>query len=348
MSAIVILPEEEARLSEAGVWCMRLAEGELSNEERLRFDTWLEADPANREAFDDAVGVWRGMEEASASADLIAIRRAALDSFQRANQARWTNRLSHHWRAAIALAACLAVVAVIGAGWLNLAPKVYETGVGERRVVMLDDGSKVSLDAATRVEVRYLGDRRELRLRQGRAKFEVAKDPLRPFSVAAEDKLVVATGTQFSVELLSRQVHVILYEGHVAVLSKPTGGARAAPLRLAARRNTPADQWLTPGRELVATQDRTDAQVAPTDVARALSWEGGQLVFADEPLASAVERVNRYSADKLQVGDAAAGAVRINGVYAAGDTTAFVEGVTGVAPVQVREAQGRRVFFARR
>lgn len=347
MSAIFTDPGEEARLNEAGAWCLRLAEGELSADERQRFDAWLDADPANPGAFDDAVGVWRGMEEASASAELITIRRAALDSFQRANRARWSFRLSHHWRAASALAACLAMAVVLAAGWFQLAPKVYETGVGERRVVMLDDGSKVSLDAATRVEVRYLGDRRELKLKQGRAKFEVAKDPLRPFSVAADDKLVVATGTQFSVELLRRQVHVILYEGHVAVLSKPSGGARPAPLRLAAR-NTPADQWLTPGRELVATQDRTDAQVAPTDVSRALSWEGGQLVFADEPLASAVERVNRYSADKLEVGDAAAGAVRINGVYAAGDTTAFVEGVTGVSPVQVRDMQGHRVFFARR
>jgi transmembrane sensor len=347
MSATVTIASEEARLNEAGGWCLRLAEGELSAEERLRFDAWLDADPANREAFDDAVLVWRGLEAAAASPDLIAIRRAALDSFQRANRERWTRRLSHHWRPAAALAACLAMAVVFAAAWLQLAPKVYETGVGERRVAVLADGSKLSLDAATRVEVRYLRGRRELRLKQGRAKFDVAKDPLRPFSVAAGDKLVVATGTQFSVELLRRQVHVILYEGHVAVLARPSRGAPPAPLRLASR-NAPADQWLTPGHELVATEDRTDARVAPTDLARALSWEGGQLVFADEPLASAVEQVNRYSQDKLAVGDPAAGAVRINGVFTAGDTAAFVEGVTGVAPVQAREVRGREVFFARR
>jgi transmembrane sensor len=347
MSATVTPAGEQARLNEAGAWCLRLAEGELPAGDRMRFDAWLDADPANRSAFDDAVGVWRGMEAAASSPDLIAIRRAALDSFQRANKARWSFRLSHQRRAAVAMAACLGMAVVVAASWLHLAPTTYQTGGGERRGVMLDDGSKLSLDAATRVDVHYFGDRRELKLKAGRAKFDVAKDPLRPFSVAADDKLVVATGTQFSVELLRRQVHVILYEGHVAVLAKPSGRARPAPLRLASR-NTPADQWLTPGRELIATQDRTDAQVRSTDVGRALSWEGGQLIFADEPLAAAVEQVNRYSTDKLEVGDAAAGAVRINGVYAAGDTTAFVEGVTGVSPVQVREAQGHRVFFARR
>src|SRR3546814_14684556 len=45
------------------------------------------------------------------------------------------------------------------------------------------------------------------------------KDPLRPFSVAAAGKIVVATGTEFSVELLGRETRVILYEGHVAVLN---------------------------------------------------------------------------------------------------------------------------------
>src|SRR3546814_10479709 len=43
--------------------------------------------------------------------------------------------------------------------------------------------------------------------------------PLRPFSVAAAGKIVVATGTEFSVELLGRETRVILYEGHVAVLN---------------------------------------------------------------------------------------------------------------------------------
>src|SRR3546814_6222189 len=75
----------------------------------------------------------------------------------------------------------------------------------------------VSLDAATKVNVRMKEAGRQVELLAGRAKFDVAKDPQRPFTVAAGDKLVVAVGTSFSVELIDGQVRVILYEGQVEV-----------------------------------------------------------------------------------------------------------------------------------
>src|SRR3546814_16859013 len=63
------------------------------------------------------------------------------------------------------------------------------------------------------------------------------------------------------------------------------------------------------------------------DPERSSSWEAGQLSFGDEPLALAVVRLNRYSSRKLALGDAKVAPVRVNGVFTAGDTAAFVEGV---------------------
>src|SRR3546814_19485198 len=94
-------------------------------------------------------------------------------------------------------------------------PDAYATHIGERQLAVLDDGSRVSLDAVTKVKVRMKDEARQVELLEGRAKFDVAKDPLRPFTVAAGDKLVVAVGTSFSVELIDGQVRVILYEGQV-------------------------------------------------------------------------------------------------------------------------------------
>ncbi len=234
-----------------------------------------------------------------------------------------------------------------GGAWWSTQPQPYRTGVGERRVVALADGSKISLDAATEVDVRYRKDRRELRLVQGRAKFSVARDPTRPFSVAAADKVVVATGTEFSVEKLGDDVHVILYEGHVAVLSRAAPDRPAAPLRLKTGAST-ADQVLTPGRELVARVDAPVADVAPTDVARSVSWEAGQIVFDDEPLTSAVERINRYADQPVEVADAAAGRLRVNGVFTAGDTRAFIEGAVGILPLKAQTVDGRTVLASKR
>src|SRR3546814_13438728 len=91
-------------------------------------------------------------------------------------------------------------------------PDAYATHIGERQLAVLDDGSRVSLDAVTKVKVRMKDEARQVELLEGRAKFDVAKDPLRPFTVAAGDKLVVDVGTSFSVELIDGQVRVILHE----------------------------------------------------------------------------------------------------------------------------------------
>lgn len=308
-------PDTDPRLDAAGRWCLRLAEGALGPEEQARFQAWLDADPENLRAFEDAVGVWRAVGETSLTPEVLGMRRDALHGFEAAKRERWggaPGRRPARWIPAAAAAALLLVVGGAVAARLMLAPADYRTGVGERRVLVLRDGSKISLDAATEVKVRYTGHARRLWLERGRAKFDVAKDAARPFTVAAADKVVRATGTEFTVELLRGEVQVVLYEGHVAVLE--TGeGAKPEPLRLAGAAASgakgpavpvEADEVLTPGRELTAPVKAATAEVSPIDPVRSAAWEGGQLFFDHEPLATAVERMNRYSREKLGVGDA--------------------------------------------
>ncbi|MEJ1962815.1 MAG: FecR domain-containing protein [Gammaproteobacteria bacterium] len=337
-------------IEQAGAWCVRLAEGSLTPAVRAEFDGWLAADPENRRAFDDVARTWQSLEQTHLSPDLVAMRRDALNNFRKAHAAQW-NRSTRR-RLFSALAAALVIVVIGAALWVQHMPRSYETGTGERSVVALSDGSRISLDTKTRVEVHYTSQRRELRLISGRAKFQVAKNSLRPFSVTAADKVVVATGTEFSVELLSKQVHVILYQGRVEVLaerSERLQPVRIVPQAAASGTAKPADAGvLLPGRELIAPLEATDAQVSVIDIARSLMWESGQLTFNDEPLAAAVERVNRYIDTPLVVGDAAAADIRISGTFSAGDTASFVEGVTGVFPVRVTEIDGRKTLVSAR
>lgn len=336
------LPEPETMEESASAWCFRLAEGKLSDAEQKDFERWLEADPAHRAAFDAAVSIWRAMEEVSLSPGLIDLRQAALASFRKANRTRWRDK--YRRRTLLGLIAATVVAALIGAGlWAWMQPDIYRTGVGERRVIMLSDGSKISLDAQTEVDVDYTRDKRTLRLVHGRAKFDVAKNPLRPFTVAAADKIVVATGTAFSVETLGNTVRVILYEGHVTVLSDRGAPTDDAPVLFKAKSVT-ADNALSPGRELIAHNAELTAMVVKVDPVRTLAWEGGQLVFADEPLATAVERVNRYSDKKILIADPKAAALLVNGVFTAGGTAAFVEGMTGVLPLKTETRDGQIVL----
>lgn len=323
------------RLEEAGAWCMRIADGELSPRDRECFEAWLAEESENLAAFERTVRVWHQFGDGAAAPEAIALRSKALEAFRSANRKRWAPSLNRPLLAALALAASLVLLIVPGAVWYSSLPTVYQTEVGERELAVLADGSRISLDADTRLDVRIRDEQRELVLKSGRAKFDVAKDPLRPFSVRAGDKVIVAIGTSFSVELLQSAVHVVLHEGKVSVLDAAETGSRTVSVRMA-RADEP-ESVLKPGEELIVSQNGNSAVVLPADPERALSWESGQLTFVDEPLQIALERVNRYSRKKVQLGDSEAGKLPVNGVYNAGDVEAFVIGVDSVLPVRVAD-----------
>jgi transmembrane sensor len=327
---------EFARAEQAALWCMRLSEGKMTRAEQKEFSDWLDSNPAHGAAFDQAASSWAEVHAAAASPEFLPLRVEALESLQQRHRLRAARLTRWGWRRGTLAASLALLVLTAGAVWWAQWPTTYSTGLGERRVVITQDGSTVSLDAATEVTAQFTKGHRSFHLIRGRAKFDVTKDPLRQFTVAAADRVVVATGTAFSVELVNSQVRVILYEGHVSVMGPAPPVALSALTQPKIRSSVAsARQDLTEGHQLVAAIDVASTQIAPIDRTQSLSWQSGQLEFVDEPLATVVERMNRYAGSRLAVGDAPAGALLITGVFTAGDTTAFVEGIAAAFPVQV-------------
>ncbi len=334
---------------EAGEWCRIIAERPLSPEEAEAFEAWMDADAEHRAAFERATFIWRALDGRAAPPELVAMRMDALSALSGQDDAlvpSWWQRPLVRRTGMGALAA--SIVAAFTFAFFQPAPQAqavdYATALGERRVVMLDDGSRLSMDAASEVSVAYSKDRRELELKSGRAKFDVAKDPLKPFTVAAGDKLIVATGTSFSVEILNGEVNVTLFEGHVAVLNRATRKPAVVP---ANGKLDAADQLLKPGQELSLPANGV-GKLETIDPAAARSWESGQLSFADEPLAQAVERMNRYSQTTFAIGDAAAGRVQISGVFNSDNVDGFVTDVTDIFPVRTVRRGDEVVFVTKR
>ncbi|RSY87550.1 DUF4880 domain-containing protein [Sphingomonas koreensis] len=326
---------------QAAEWCWRIAERALTDAEQAEFDCWIRADQRHQQVFDEMVAVWKGTDTIAEMPGFLSLRARALTTME---SARDLNEVSSYgrrnWFRGLAAAAAV-VLGLFGGFWYFAdGADVYGTGTGERRVVQLEDGSRISLDASSRVVVAYSDDRRALRLERGRAKFDVAKDPLRPFTVTAGNQTVVATGTAFSVELLRDQMRVLLYEGEVAVVAQRAGAGRTAAVEAIKRAAPPpptgAMEHLVPGQELVSSLSSGKIRVAPAQLDRSLLWEDGRLDFVDEPLVRAVERINRYTDTPIVVGDAAAGRLLVNGVFDAGDTQSFVRGMTALFPLSAR------------
>jgi len=326
----------DAMLEAAMMWRQRMEASDWDVDADAELEAWLQADDGHVRAFERTGLVWDFFDQHGASPELISARRAVLGRVQRQARGRWNGpsgavRLPSRRMAAAAVIAAM----LVGAGMWPIASQgdVYQTGRGERRVVTLRDGSVLSLDALTRVSVRYSKDARRLTLKRGQARFDVAHDPSRPFSVTARDRTVVATGTAFNIDMLRPEVRVTLIEGRVLIvpheapsiplIEKPHPAARSIVLHA--------------GEALVATRDAPPRLVARADLDEVTAWQKGKLMFDREPLGEAVERVSRYSDRKIVVADAAAAAVPISGVFNIGDVNAFLEAVNGFLPVTVTD-----------
>lgn len=295
---------------EAAEWFARLNRLSISTQALEEFQAWRQ-DPLHDAAYERIEALWSAAGRLREHPDTARDVAAAL--------ARGARR--QRWSRSAKIAAGVLVLAATGALTLGIAferGRPLTTGVGEQRLVSLDDGTKVRLDTDTRLRVRLTGDARQIVLERGQAFFDVAHDASRPFVVRAGDQSVRALGTRFEVRREGEVVRVTLVEGAVEVKGEDQ-----------ARR-------LAPGEALAA---RAGALEAPrrVDLAAATSWTSGRLVFRSTPLAQAVAEVNRYSDGKVVLDTPQLKNVPVSGVFDVGDTRAFVAAVSDLFALEAQQ-----------
>ncbi len=335
-------------LERAAALRVRLTETPERDAELL---AWLAQDPSHGEAWRAVQRPWAFCGEQATSPSVIRLRRAALAHAHNALRSNWIRARLRRTPARLATAAT--VILAIGASllWWHYRPAVYSTGAGERRIVRLADGSRITMDASSEVTVRYTADARMLVLVTGQARFDVAHNPHRPFTVTADGRKVVATGTAFDVNVMGPKLTVTLLRGHVVILPQnapvqpfmfpPPGDALGAGPEMADVPVTgiPPD-WsriaLDPGEQLVMASG-APPRVERVDVHRVTAWERGEVVFRNERLAEVIQRMNRYLPQPITVSDPQAADLRISGVFREDDVNGFVSTVVSYLPLQAHQ-----------
>ncbi len=221
----------------------------------------------------------------------------------------------------LSLAAVLVVGALVTWRWSAPAPKsnysVMSIVVTAAPHQVLEDGSTVDLKDGAQIEVTYSPTVRSVRLRNGTARFQVAKNPRRPFIVSAGDVAVQAVGTAFCVGIEAKGVEVIVTEGKVSVAQ----AAHNLP--------TPAVPAVATGAALVTAGERVLAE--PTSTARPvpalavaplpereleerLTWLSPRLEFTGAPLETVVMTFNQHNRRQLVVEDAELRSLQVSGM----------------------------------
>ncbi|MCX7056959.1 MAG: FecR domain-containing protein [Proteobacteria bacterium] len=305
---------------------------------RAACTAWRNQAVQHDEAYRRAERTWRALGEVAHHPVLAAWRESARTP--RARRLPW----------AVAAAAAGVAVLIAGYGWLNgrtdsgssarvqiaaptgrdvREPSEYRTAttrLGERQHLVLDDGTAVTLNTASRVEVDYRGRYRRVHLLQGEALFQVAKNPNRPFVVTAGNRQVVALGTSFGIRLDGGAVQVTLLEGRVAV------APARAPVDMGA--TAPDSVVLKPGQQLRETDSERPAVLA-VDAERALSWQDGWIAFDNDKLSDAVQELSRYTRDRIVFDDPRFAALRVSGTIRTGHLEDLIDAVAHVYPLAV-------------
>ncbi|MCC7095585.1 MAG: FecR domain-containing protein [Thermomonas sp.] len=304
-------------------------------------DEWLAQHTAHRVAFLRLQAAWdasdrlrvlgagRNADGSPASAPPHASdRRSQMLSALRP-QARWPHARPRapHWGLRLATAAVLATCALFLARHLphRLPPAaiVYTSVPGVVRTLTLGDGSRATLSSDSRIEVTLSDHARDVRLSRGEAIFEVAKDPGRPFRVAADGYRAIAVGTRYAVRKDAADLRVVVTEGTVR-LESPVSTPSGSPSIL-----LPAGS--------VALVRRGNVLVRSVPLAQAsemLTWSSGMLAFRDTPLSEVAAEFNRFNTRKLVVADADAAALRIGGRFRWDNQDAFVRLLEAGFPIR--------------
>lgn len=313
-------PLQARVLDEAAEWLMRLHDSGATDADRAACERWRQADPQHALAWERAerlLGKLGGLPAALAM--------PALDRPR-----------SHRAQRRATVARLAALLAVAPASWLAWQAWYaadqrgwgadLRTATGERRTEHLADGSRLLLDTASAVDIRFDGALRLLTLRQGAISIETAADtatPHRPFVVDTAHGRLRALGTRFTVRQEGGRadggpVRLAVTEGAVEVTLR---GAASPALVVQA-----GQQTVLRAGEVTAPQP-----LQP----EATAWTHGMLMADAMPLAAFCAELSRYRPGLLQCAPEVR-ALRVSGSFPLGDTDRTLTMLASTYPVDVQ------------
>lgn len=301
-------PQDLKLSDEAIAWVVRLNSGSATPQDRSAFLRWRSENALHERAAVEAEHLWHGVGFAASRRP----RPAGID------------RRRLLGLGAVGLVGLAGTLSMIGA----------ETGTrlatttGERRSFRLEDGSSLSLNAASRASVDFGPEARRVMLESGQAIFDIARDPARPFHVSAGGGEIVALGTRFDVDMRASGIAVTVLGGAVEIRRAPGGATHLAE-----------------GQQMLFGADRGGTGPRPADPDEAAAWQSGRLVFAERPLSDIVEAIARYRSRPLFIASSSLGRLRLTGAFDLDDTDKVLTAMTETLPVKVADLPFATVIY---
>ncbi len=310
----------DSLLDKASWWVARLSSDQLGESDLQAFALWLAESESHKLAYDEIADLWLDLgvvkhlplnaESVDSSPVNGAVNGKTIDDTALSSSSNVVNLFGEtirglsSWPKGLALAASVVFAIALMPNLLNNSePQRFSTAIGELESIDLADGSTITLNTNTRLEVLLSDKQRRITLEHGEAFFEVAKDSNRPFIVESCSSEVQAIGTAFNVHCSLGSSAVAVTEGIVKVTD------------IMSNRSAENSQTLKMGESIVL-QD-TGGLMAPDkiDINRIASWRRGELIFSNTRLSDVLDEINRYSNRPIGLGSPELQSIRVTGRF---------------------------------
>lgn len=315
--------KHKATAQEATSWFVKLEASDISDKTKADFFSWLDAAPANQQAYIEVEKLWGKLD---------IVKALPLETAPAGNH--WYSILfSRGTTQAVASSVLLVVGLALFFTLQSVGSSDYEyvTAIGERADFRLEDGSLLQLNTNSAVSVHMERSLRLLTLKRGEAYFDIAPDKTRPLLVQTAGGRVRVLGTRFNIRQTGPGSVVSVIEGLVAVSAKNETSSMEDPdfipdFTLAANQQT----------ELIENQ----SIAAPIEVKEGtvLAWRRGKLIYEGNTLAEVVSDLNRYFTGTIRLSEPALGELEIVGVLNLRNRTATLAALEATFGVEVFEA----------
>ncbi len=314
-------------VDEALEWFARMRDGEADAAVEAEFALWRGQSARHAREYDAVVAIWGSRPFGDAAASMQAGAAPA--------PAAWPGPPPRPARRRAAWSIAAAAIVLLSIGILQYPALMlrwqadYLTQTGDRRTVQLPDGSSMTLDTASAVSIDFRDGRRQVRLLEGEAFFDVKHDPARPFRVQGRFSETEVHGTAFAVGMASEDDRVILETGRVNVSL------------LADRTN---QVKLAPGEMVVATSGALSA-VTRVDPESALAWRQGRIIFENQVFSRVLDELRRYYPGRVIVADSRVGRLRVTGNYRLDDIEGAIRTLADATGVTMNRLPGGLIIL---
>lgn len=302
-----------ALAEQAAEWLVQLSADDDAEraEAQAGFAAWKEADSRHAEAAAEIEILLDQLQSVRAAAARPA--RVALNAVFAPPRKRRRRRIA----AALAVAVLLAGPAALTLD--SRAPGYYladmRTATGEWHSYTLQDGSSITLDSGSAVNLRFEQGRRLVQLVQGGILVTVARDAHRPFVVETAQGDIRALGTRFTVERGEDVTTLSMLESRVAVLTAAQRATAGDPPPVV----VPAGERVRISANGVTSPEQIDA--AGVDYA----WRHHKLAVEDRPLTEVLAQLARYRSGRISYDAARLADIRVSAVLPLDDTDAALQ-----------------------